>query len=98
LFYGGGLTVLKAQMVGSAIITLATFGVAMVVMLTINSMGLLRISPEGEQHGLDLHEHGISAYPEYVIASIGRPSGMPVEAPSGYGVSSLSATTSPKVS
>jgi Amt family ammonium transporter len=79
LFYGGGMTVLKAQMVGSALITLSTFGVAMVVMLTINAMGLLRISPEGEQHGLDLHEHGISAYPEYVISAMGRPGGMPVE-------------------
>src|SRR5450755_3508501 len=79
LFYGGGTTVLKAQIVGSAIITLSTFGVAMVVMLIVNAMGLLRISPEGEMHGLDLHEHGISAYPEYVIASIGRPGGMPVE-------------------
>jgi Amt family ammonium transporter len=97
LFYGGGLTVLKAQLVGSALITVSTFAVAMVVMLTINAMGLLRISPEGEQHGLDLHEHGISAYPEYVIASIGRPSGMAPEPGSGYGVSSLSAT-GPKAS
>jgi ammonium transporter, Amt family len=60
------------------------------VMLTINAMGLLRISPEGEQHGLDLHEHGISAYPEYVIASIGRPGGMAPEPHSAHGVSSLS--------
>ncbi len=90
LFYGGGMTVLKAQIVGSAIITLSTFAVAMVVMLTINAMGLLRISPEGEQHGLDLHEHGISAYPEYVIASIGRPGGMAPEPHSAHGVSSLS--------
>ena len=41
----------------------------MVVMLLVNSMGLLRISAEGEAEGLDLHEHGISAYPEYVISS-----------------------------
>jgi ammonium transporter, Amt family len=66
------------------------------VMLTINAMGLLRISPEGEQHGLDLHEHGISAYPEYVIASMGRPAGMPAEPSSGYGVAPL--TVSPKMS
>jgi hypothetical protein len=25
---------------------------------------------------LDLHEHGISAYPEYVISSVARPGGM----------------------
>jgi len=69
LFYGGGLTVLKAQFVGSAIITLSTFAVAMVLMWLVNAMGLLRISREGELQGLDLHEHGISAYPEYVISS-----------------------------
>jgi Amt family ammonium transporter len=45
-------------------------------------MGLLRVSEEGEIHGLDLHEHGISAYPEYVISSTGRPSAT-VLAPSG---------------
>jgi ammonium transporter, Amt family len=49
------------------------------VMYTINAMGLLRISAEGENYGLDLHEHGISAYPEYVISSMGRPGGMALE-------------------
>jgi Amt family ammonium transporter len=34
---------------------------------------MLRISREGELEGLDLHEHGISAYPEYVISSIVSP-------------------------
>src|SRR5438128_10818051 len=38
LFYGGGLQVLKAQMIGSACITLATFGVAIVVMYVVNAM------------------------------------------------------------
>jgi hypothetical protein len=42
-------------------------------------MGKLRISNEGELEGLDLHEHGISAYPEYVIAPSFAPSGMPRE-------------------
>ena len=64
LFYGGGTTVLMAQLVGSAIITIATFVVAYAVMFIINAAGLLRVSPEGEAHGLDLHEHGINAYPE----------------------------------
>lgn len=69
LFYGGGTQVLMAQLIGSAIITVATFVVAYAVMYTINAMGQLRVSAEGELHGLDLHEHGISAYPEYVIQS-----------------------------
>jgi ammonium transporter, Amt family len=48
----------------------------MVVMYAVNALGQLRITPEGENYGLDLHEHGISAYPEYVISSMGRPGGM----------------------
>jgi Amt family ammonium transporter len=79
LFYGGGLTLLEAQAIGSAIITVSTFAVSMVLMYAVNATGLLRVSKDGEQHGLDLHEHGISAYPEYVISSLGRPAGMPAE-------------------
>ena len=75
------MQVLKAQMIGSACITLATFGVAMVVMLVVNAMGLLRLPAEDELYGMDLHEHGISAYPEYVISALGAPSGMTQELP-----------------
>jgi Amt family ammonium transporter len=78
LFYGGGFTLLTAQMIGSAIVTVSTFAVAMAVMYAVNAVKLLRVSPEGEAYGLDLHEHGISAYPEYLISSLGRPSGMVV--------------------
>jgi Amt family ammonium transporter len=79
LFYGGGTQVLVAQIVGNGIIVLATFAVAMVVMYAVNALGLLRLSAEHENYGLDLYEHGISAYPEYVISSIGRPGGMATE-------------------
>ena len=85
LFYGGGTTLLMAQAIGSAIITLSTFAVSMMLMYAVHMMGILRVSKEGELHGLDLHEHGISAYPEYVISSSGRPAGMPVE-PVAYSV------------
>jgi len=99
LFYGGGMQVLKAQMIGSACITLATFGVAMVVMLVVNAMGLLRLPAEDELYGMDLHEHGISAYPEYVISAIGAPGGMTQELPVAHAkastaVSSLSRAVS----
>ncbi|HZL28461.1 MAG TPA: ammonium transporter [Acidobacteriaceae bacterium] len=73
LFYGGGMTLLKAQIIGSAIITVATFSVAMLVMWLVNLTGTLRVSKEGELYGLDLHEHGINAYPEYVISALGTP-------------------------
>ncbi len=71
LFYGGGFTVLAAQAIGSLTITCATFAVSLAVMYAVNALGLLRVSAEGETYGLDLHEHGISAYPEYVIRSTG---------------------------
>jgi ammonium transporter, Amt family len=89
LFYGGGTTLLIAQAIGSAIITLSTFAVSMILMYAVHMMGILRVSKEGELHGLDLHEHGISAYPEYVISSSGRPAGMPVE-PVAYSVAPAS--------
>src|SRR6202044_3526138 len=79
LFYGGGTQVLVSQIIGSACITTATFVVSLAVMYAVNAMGILRVSEEGEMFGLDLHEHGISAYPEYVLSSLGAPSGMPKE-------------------
>jgi len=94
LFYGGGTQVLVAQIIGSAVITVATFAVAMAVMLVVNATGLLRVSEEGELYGLDLHEHGISAYPEYVISALGAPSGMTQELPLAPAKASL-ATTKP---
>jgi ammonium transporter, Amt family len=73
LFYGGGFQVLTAQFIGSSIITVSTFAVALALMYTINLTGMLRVSREGELEGLDIHEHGIPAYPEYVIASTATP-------------------------
>jgi len=67
LFYGGGTTVLVAQVVGSLVITTATFGSALVVMYAIKAVGLLRVSAEGELAGLDLYEHGVTANPEYAF-------------------------------
>lgn len=76
LLYGGGSKLLLSQAIGSLIVTATTFSVAMVVMLAVNATGTLRVSREGELYGLDLHEHGISAYPEYVISSFGRADAM----------------------
>ena len=70
------MQVLKAQAIGSLTITVATFAVSLAVMYALKTAGVLRVSAEGETYGLDLHEHGISAYPEYVISSMGRPAGM----------------------
>ncbi len=77
LFYHGGTTLLIAQAIGSAIICAATFGIAMLIFAILNLFGRLRISEHGEKEGLDIHEHGISAYPEYVISALASPRGMP---------------------
>jgi Amt family ammonium transporter len=68
LLYGGGLGTLKAQFIGSASITVATFVGAMALMYAVKATGTLRVTAEGELEGLDLHEHGSSAYPEYMIS------------------------------
>jgi len=75
LLYGGGFTVLEAQMIGSAIVTSATFGVALALMYAVKAAGYLRVSQEGELEGLDLHEHGIPAYPEYALYPAASPRG-----------------------
>ncbi len=92
LFYGGGTQVLAAQAIGSACITLATFAVAMVVMLAVNATGTLRLPAEFELYGMDLHEHGISAYPEYVITALGAPSGLAAQQQAQVVSSSMKAT------
>src|SRR5207237_1252643 len=74
LFYGGGSDQLVAQAIGSAAVTAATFAVAMALMYAVKATGTLRVSKEVELEGLDLHEHGGSAYPELTGAVHGVPS------------------------
>ena len=53
---------------GSMAATLGgTLVVAFVLMYAVKAIGTLRVSAEGELEGLDLHEHGASAYPEYAL-------------------------------
>ncbi len=64
LFYGGGWSQLIGQAIGSAVVTVASLGVGLVLMYAVKATGTLRVSREGELEGLDLHEHGGPAYPE----------------------------------
>jgi Amt family ammonium transporter len=43
------------------------------MMYAIHAMGILRVSAKGEREGLDLHEHGTSAYPEFEVTPEGMP-------------------------
>lgn len=64
LFYGGGTNQLVAQLIGNLSIGIGVFIVAMVLMYAVKATGTLRVSKEGEQEGLDIHEHGGEAYPD----------------------------------
>jgi Amt family ammonium transporter len=80
LFYGGGFTQLKAQIIGSAVVTVATFGIALVLMYSVKALGVLRVSQEVELGGIDIHEHGAPNYhPEPAYDGYSPiPSGVPV--------------------
>jgi Amt family ammonium transporter len=78
LFYGGGVTVLKAQAIGSFVITVSTLALGFALMYGIKATGKLRVSEAGELEGLDLHEHGTFAYPE--IAHV-HPSAVAIKIP-----------------
>jgi len=110
LFYGGGWEQLKIQAIGSGATTLATLAISLVMMYGLKWIGILRVSTEGELEGLDLHEHGASAYPEYALVgassmsvvthsdhtNTGRPgSGSGVMAPVLPGVSLMTTVETP---
>lgn len=65
LLYGGGVGQLTSQFIGSLATAVVSFGVAYVIMFAISKAGLLRLDAQGEIAGIDLSEHGASAYPEY---------------------------------
>lgn len=65
LLYGGGTSVLKAQFIGSATITITTFAIAFLLMWVIKQLRQpwnLRVDEETEISGIDICEHGTEAY------------------------------------
>jgi Amt family ammonium transporter len=69
LFYGGGLNQLKLQAIGSLSTVVTVLAVSLLMMFALKWFGVLRLSAAGEIEGMDLHEHGASAYPEYALAA-----------------------------
>jgi Amt family ammonium transporter len=62
LFYGGGLAQLWRQFVGSAAVTVYSFGVAAILALVLKSAKVLRVSEDAEIGGIDIADHGETAY------------------------------------
>jgi Amt family ammonium transporter len=79
LFYGGGAKQLGIQALGSVVVTVSVFAVALVVMFAVKALGVLRVSEEVELGGIDIHEHGAPAYhPEFAyMGHSAIPSGSP---------------------
>jgi Amt family ammonium transporter len=65
LFYGGGFDQLIAQIKGNVAIGGSALVLGFILMYAVKATGTLRVSKDGELEGLDLHEHGGPAYPEY---------------------------------
>lgn len=66
LFYGGGMKLLGAQFAGVAATAVFVFVVALIAWMMIKATLGLRVSLQEEIEGLDIGEHGNSAYPEFL--------------------------------
>jgi ammonium transporter, Amt family len=67
LFYGGAGHTLLVQTYGTFAVCGATLLAGLALMYGVKLTRTLRVSEAGEREGLDLHEHGVSAYPEFVV-------------------------------
>jgi Amt family ammonium transporter len=62
LFFGGGFTLLTAQIIGSVTVVLFTLTISLIFWSIIKVAMGLRVSRDEEIEGLDMGEHGMEAY------------------------------------
>jgi Amt family ammonium transporter len=62
LFYGGGLTQLWKQFVGSASVSVYSFAIAVILALILKALKVFRVSEEAEVGGIDIADHGETGY------------------------------------
>ncbi|MFC6615649.1 ammonium transporter [Halopenitus salinus] len=62
---GFSMSLLVAQIVGVAVITVWTVAATAVVFGAFKAAGQARVTPEHEREGLDVSEHGVDTYPEF---------------------------------
>lgn len=67
LLYGGGFELLGVQTLGVIAILAYVMIAAFIIFTVINKTVGLRVSEKEELDGLDVHEHGCSAYPDFQI-------------------------------
>ncbi|MBX7149845.1 ammonium transporter [bacterium] len=72
LFFGGGATLLIAQLKGVVTVGLFTFILSLVAWYLIKLVVGIRVTEEEEIEGLDIGEHGNVAYPDFQSSSAGH--------------------------
>jgi ammonium transporter, Amt family len=75
LFFGGGAKLLLAQLAGVVATGVFTFGISVVVWRVMKATTGIRVGAEEEMEGLDIGEHGITAYPDFQLTSTVRTPG-----------------------
>jgi ammonium transporter, Amt family len=74
---------LGVQVLGTLAISAWAFFTMLGVFLALRAVGMLRVSPEEEQSGLDISEHGMHAYPpQWIVDSY---VGSPIQGAGSYG-------------
>ncbi len=71
LFFGGGANLFTAQLIGVLAVGAFTLGVGLIAWYVIKLVMGVRVSPEEELEGLDIGEHGQTAYPDFQLATSG---------------------------
>jgi Amt family ammonium transporter len=66
-----GMAQLGYQAVGIAAYGITTFLSALVIFGAVKAIAGLRVSPEEEMEGLDVGEHGMTAYPDFQLEALG---------------------------
>ena len=68
LFYGGGAEQLIAQAIGAVVAVAWALGLGLILFKTLDViLGGIRVPPQEEIEGLDIGEHGSSAYPNFPV-------------------------------
>jgi Amt family ammonium transporter len=97
LLMGGGMEQLGPQLMGVGLIAVAVFSLSLAFWFVTKLLSNgLRVSQEEEMEGLDLHEHGNSAYPDFSVRSL--PLGSAPLTPAAAPVSSPAGLRAPEVS
>jgi Amt family ammonium transporter len=67
LFFGGGTKLLMAQVIGIVAVAVFTLVASAVAWWLLKATMGIRVSAQEEIEGLDIGEHGNSAYPDFVV-------------------------------